>query len=176
MVLDRPLRVLRFAEGVPEIPRTDELPANELSRLRDEGHPLVLLAHPAGEKSDRSKFVRFARSAALQAQWRREGRLVVAENEDPAVVAIPADRLEVPPAETPSALEERKRMWEATQTLYELPVAVGTVEKARIVRGALDVLAIVETARRSPSVPVVLLDREPSVFPSGPMIAREDQG
>ena len=124
MVQVRAFRGLRF---VPEAGNPASLIGPD-----DGGANHIARALPgASEDGDRSKYVRYARSAAQLAQWRRAG--VLAPDAAPSlyrltfpsgaaiVGLVRAALLASPAARAP---EETLRLLEATRTYLELPVAV----------------------------------------------------
>lgn len=95
--------------------------------------PISILIEPERKSDDRSPFVRYARSAALWAEWVRDG--VVTQEPEPSHPVICAHgyefRLSVAPLDSlhplmsvpPSAKEHRQRLLEGVQ-LYPDPIVV----------------------------------------------------
>lgn len=162
----RPVRALRFRETPEPWPRTDGVAP------LDPNHPATALARPEGAANDRSKFVRFAHSAARLVQLRKSGDLVVDDAAEvwpmnPGRLALAmADDLVISDQPTPAEIEARKRLLEATRTFFEIPVGREEGEKIRIEYGAADVCAARALVRRPPAwVPVLILspdDQAPS--------------
>jgi uncharacterized protein (DUF1015 family) len=77
----RPFRGLRYAASAGPLPKLVAPPYDVLSQEeRDsyaakDAHNVVHLTLPEGKEDDRSKMVRYARSGALLAEWRRDGAL-----------------------------------------------------------------------------------------------------
>lgn len=88
MAFVRPFRGLRFAEAAGPIadlvaPPYDVISASERQELASRSdHNMVHLTLPEGNGDDRSKFVKYMRSASLLADWRRTG--VLTAEEEPA--------------------------------------------------------------------------------------------
>lgn len=81
----RPFRGLRYAASAGPLqnlvaPPYDVLNSEERDALAAQNpHNIVHLTLPEGKEDDRSKMVKYARSAALLAEWRREGALKLDE-------------------------------------------------------------------------------------------------
>lgn len=88
MATIRPFRGLRFTDNAGPLadlvaPPYDVISPDEREVLAGKNsHNVVELTLPQGEPDDRSKFVKYAKSAALLAEWRRQG--VMSVEEDPA--------------------------------------------------------------------------------------------
>jgi len=150
MAAVRPFFGLRYGSEAGDLDRLTAPPYDVLTPgERDEyaarsPHNVVHLTLPEAKTDDRSKFVRYARSAASLAHWRREGVLVREEkpaiyrytqqfrtsrNADPvtrtAIIALlkvePYDRGVVLPHEQtfPKHREDRQRLLEATRAHLE---------------------------------------------------------
>lgn len=147
----RPFRGLRYVDAAGDLQSLLAPPTETLFPAEREGYALrsprnaVAVAQPEGHGDDRSKFVRFARSAARLAEWRRENFLApeavpafyrleqpiaVPSGSDPvvrtALLAVAALEPNVGIAETPDpkAVEVRLRLLEATRTEFEPTVAL----------------------------------------------------
>lgn len=88
MATIRPFRGLRFAQDAGPLadlvaPPYDVISPDERAQLAAKSvHNVVGLTLPQGEPDDRSKFVKYAKSSALLAEWRREG--VMRVEDEPA--------------------------------------------------------------------------------------------
>ena len=145
MARPRPFRGLRYTSAAGDLdallsPPTAILTPAERERYANRSpRNVVAVAAPEGQGDDRSKFVRFARSAARLAEWRREGllalearpafyRLVHRYGPDrtprTALLAVvsPADLTPVEEGD-PKLREDRLRLLEATQTVFEPTMA-----------------------------------------------------
>lgn len=182
MAFFRPFRALRYARPEGAV-RTSLLSPENLAALHAASDGHALLAAPPAGTGERSKFVRYARSAALLAEMRRDGRLVL--DDEPgfprsgeAVLALVRADTDVVVEQVfaPSEIEPRKRLLEATRTFFEPPVGLweGPLEEregfVRILSGGEDVVAARELVRRPPAwVPVWLVPREDAAMPTEPI-------
>src|SRR5579862_7318601 len=79
----RPFRGLRYGEDAGKLDRLIAPPYDVLTPVQREEyaarnpHNIVHLTLPTGKIDDRSKFVKYARSASALAEWRREGVLAL---------------------------------------------------------------------------------------------------
>jgi hypothetical protein len=137
----RPLFGLRYLSKAGPLERLIAPPMNtlrsETRRAYTERSPynVVHVAYPDGDRDERSKFIRFARSGALYQEWRRDGviagdsptmyRVEIFPEEGESVVGIFAlVRLE--DLETTAAPEESfLHLLEATRTWFEPAVVTG---------------------------------------------------
>jgi hypothetical protein len=162
MVEFRAFRAMRF-RSVRDQPPVDAPPswrarATDRAAEREVEVNVVHLLDPLGRPEDRSKYVRFAGSAALMAQWRRQGVLEVDDVPRHPVAGpfraglVPLDRTElliltpIPPAER----EERRRLLEATRAHFEFPVGLAEFDEDGTPVGPILVIeggAVVEAAK-----------------------------
>jgi uncharacterized protein (DUF1015 family) len=166
MATVRPFRGLRYRESAGALenlvaPPYDVLSAEERNAYAAKSpYNIVHLTLPEQKEDDRSKFVKYARSAAALAEWRREGAL--AEEQRPAfyrytqTFTIPGtdqsfDRtalialIKVEPYENgvvlpheqtfPKHKEDRLRILEATRS--HLECIFGLFEEERCSRGSV---------------------------------------
>ena len=140
----RPFRGLRYTEAAGALGTLLSAPSGVLTpHERDDyahrsPHNAICLAAPEGNGDDRSKYIRFARSSARLADWRRQGLMDVEER--PAFYRLTqkfgpdgvhttllavADLKSTVPIETPDpkTKEDRLRLIEATRTTFEPAVA-----------------------------------------------------
>lgn len=140
MAVVRPFRGLRFREAADDLgpvlaPSTGEMSAEEREAWAARSDfNTVLLSQPEGLPDDRSKYIRYARSAARIAEWRRSGTL--AADPEPAFYRVQIDQTplvaalvridEIGALETTTVKrrDERLRVIEAAQTYFDLPVVV----------------------------------------------------
>lgn len=142
----RPFRGLRYTNAAGDASHLLSPPASTLTPSEREGFAVrdprnsVSLAAPEGHSDDRSKYIRYARSAARLAEWRREGYLAVEERPSfyrltqrfgsqghlrTTVFAVvePDEHLKVVLAMETRSREDRLRLLEATRTSFEPAVA-----------------------------------------------------
>jgi uncharacterized protein (DUF1015 family) len=99
MAVIRPFRGLRYAAAAGSLdtlvaPPYDVLSPEERDRYAAKNpHNVVHLTLPEARPDDRSKFVKYARSAALLAEWQREGALAI---EDRPVLYRYTQRFTIP--------------------------------------------------------------------------------
>ena len=143
----RPFRGLRYTLAAGELapllaPPTAFLTPNEREGYAHRSaHNAVALAAPEGHGDDRSKYVRYARSAARMAEWTRAGvlgvearpalyRLTQRFGSDPLVrttllaVADPNVGVEMARGSDARLRESRLRLMEATRTAFEPTLAL----------------------------------------------------
>ena len=143
----RPFRGLRYTLAAGELgallsPPTRTLTPNEREAFAARTpYSAVNVAAPEGHGDDRSKFVRYARSASRIAEWRREG--IVAPEERPALyrltqrfgsaplirtsllgVVLPDGTVRAGEASESKAREDRLRLLEATRVNFEPALAL----------------------------------------------------
>ncbi len=138
----RPFRAQRFGPGAGSLetlvnPPSWEVSAGERDTYAELGpFNAVHLAMPKATKDDRSKFVRYAHSAARLASWRRSGELTsesspsyyrFARNGHEFLIALA--RLASPDLSSlgtvsPRERDDRQRLLEATRAHYETPFGV----------------------------------------------------
>lgn len=140
----RPFRGLRYTEAAGALGSLLSAPSGTLTPHTRDDYALrnpnnaIALASPEGHGDDRSKYIRYARSAAKLADWRRQDLLAAEErpafyrltqtfNTDSvhtALIAV-ADLQNTVPGETPDPKikEDRLRLLEATRTTFEPAIA-----------------------------------------------------
>ena len=142
----RPFKGLRYTLPAGELglllapPSASMTPAEREGYAARSPHNAVALAFPEGHGDDRSKFVRYARSAARLADWRREGFLAAAQRpafyrltqrygKEPSIrttliaVADPTTGVEAGQAAEARVREDRLRLMEATRAVFEPSLA-----------------------------------------------------
>ena len=141
----RPFRGLRYTDAAGALgpllspPSATLTPNERAAYAARNGHNAVHLALPEGSVDDRSKFIRYARSAAGLAEARRAG--ILAAEPNPAfyrltqsfgeelarttllAVALLGSDVRAVEATEPKAREDRLRLLEATRTAFEPSVA-----------------------------------------------------
>jgi uncharacterized protein (DUF1015 family) len=146
----RPFRGLRFAAPAGPLPNLVAPPYDVLSPEERDAYAakspynIVHLTLPEGKPDDRSKMVKYARSAALLAEWRRDGKLKldekpsfyrytqtfsIPESDQPKTRTALLALIKVEPYENgvvlpheetfPKHKEDRLRLLEATRTHLE---------------------------------------------------------
>ncbi len=99
MAVIRPFQGLRYSAeagtlGILTAPPYDVISEQErISFLTRSPHNIVHLTLPEQKPDDRSKFIKYARSAALLAEWRRDGTLIL---EDEPVIYRYTQRFSLP--------------------------------------------------------------------------------
>lgn len=151
-------RALRFRESAGQLEALLAPPLPDFGASRAAEYSVrspyntIHLSQPEGQSEDRSKYIRYARSAARLMEWRREG--ILAPDSDPAVYRIvhtyhrdgqtierlglialvKHQEIQFTQGFSVPAREDSLRLLEATQTHLDLPAVMADTDAAEFTR------------------------------------------